>query len=186
LQDGHGKFEALALPHLASAYNLARWLLKDDHAAEDVVQDAFLRALRYFGSFRGQDSDAARPWLLGIVRNACYAWLQDNRGARATVAFDDEIAADETADERPAAMPPEQLVALRQQRERVNQGIASLPPAQREVLILREMEELSYDEIARIAGLPIGTVMSRLSRARALLRAALVDERAGERSLARN
>jgi RNA polymerase sigma-70 factor (ECF subfamily) len=175
LQDRNRQFEAFALPHLSAAYNLARWLLRDDHAAEDVVQEAYLRALRYFASFRGDDSDAARPWLLGIVRNACYAWLRDNRGARESVEFDDALEAAERDDGTAASLPPEQWVALRQQKDRVDAAIAALPPGHREVLVLRELEELSYDEIARVAGIPIGTVMSRLSRARAMLRSALID-----------
>jgi RNA polymerase sigma-70 factor (ECF subfamily) len=180
LQDGNRKFEAIALPHLGSAFNLARWLLKDDQAADDVVQEAYLRALRYFGSFHASDAADARPWLLGIVRNACYAWLRDNRGARASVEYDDEIETGERLDGRPAVLMPDELVALRQQKDRVNKAIAALPVAYREALILRELEEFSYDEIARIAGIPLGTVMSRLSRARSLLRSALASERMHE------
>jgi len=186
LQDRNRQFEALALPHLAAAYNLARWLLRDDHAAEDVVQEAYLRALRYFASFRGQDSDAARPWLLGIVRNACFAWLRDNRGAGEPLEYDEALDTGDGADDGRASPSPEQWLLLRQQKDRVNAAIGSLPAAYREVLILRELEELSYDEIARIAGVPIGTVMSRLSRARASLRAALVDEREPRPTLVRN
>jgi len=139
LQDRNRQFEALALPHLAAAFNLARWLLRDDHAAEDVVQEAYLRALRYFASFRGHDSDAARPWLLGIVRNACYAWLRDNRGAAEPLEYDEALDV-ERADDGRAAPSPEQWLALRQERDRVNAAIAALPAAYREVLILRELE----------------------------------------------
>jgi RNA polymerase sigma factor (sigma-70 family) len=98
LHDRNRKFESIALPHLGSAYNLARWLLRDDQAADDAVQEAYLRALRYFASYRGADADSARPWLLGIVRNACYAWLRDNRGAGTNVEFDDEIDGGERID----------------------------------------------------------------------------------------
>jgi len=174
LHERNRQFETLALPHLDSAYNIARWLLRDEQAADDVVQEAFLRALRYFASFRGTDVTSARPWLLGIVRNACYAWLHDNRGANATVEFDEEIDGVDFA-AGPAADPanPEQLLAAKQQRRSINDAIERLPAPYREVLILREMEELNYEDIARIAGIPAGTVMSRLSRARAMLRTTL-------------
>jgi RNA polymerase sigma-70 factor (ECF subfamily) len=174
LHERNRQFEQFALPHLDAAYNLARWLVRDGHAAEDVVQEAFLRALRYFGSFRGDDADAARPWLLGIVRNVCYAWLRDNRGA-STASFDDEHDGPAAIDEPGTTLEPVQLIALKQDRARVNAALAALPAVFREVLILRELEELPYDAIARIAGIPPGTVMSRLSRARALLRAALAE-----------
>jgi RNA polymerase sigma factor (sigma-70 family) len=172
LQDRARQFEAIALPHLDAAYNLARWLLRNEQAADDVVQEAFLRALRYFGSFHG---DNAKPWLLGIVRNACFTWLQDNRGAGKMLEFDEERDSGEQdlAPER-RIDNPEQLLSRKQDAAALNAAIDSLPAVYREVLILRELEELPYDDIARIAGIPAGTVMSRLSRARALLRAALV------------
>jgi RNA polymerase sigma factor (sigma-70 family) len=172
LQDRARQFEAIALPHLDAAYNLARWLLRSEQAADDVVQEAFLRALLYFGSFRGEN---AKPWLLGIVRNACFTWLRDNRGAERTMDFDEDRDSGEQdlAPER-SSDDPEQLLSRKQDGATLNAAIERLPAAYREVLILRELEELSYDDIARIAGIPAGTVMSRLSRARALLRAALV------------
>jgi RNA polymerase sigma factor (sigma-70 family) len=171
LQDRARQFETIALPHLDAAYNLARWLLRNEQAADDVVQEAYLRALRYFGSFHG---DNAKPWLLGIVRNACFTWLQDNRGGEQMLEFDEERDSGEQdlAPER-SADNPEQLLSRKQDSVALNAAIAGLPGAFREVLILRELEELSYDDIARIVGIPSGTVMSRLSRARALLRAAL-------------
>jgi RNA polymerase sigma factor (sigma-70 family) len=128
--------------------------------------------LRYFGSFHG---DNAKPWLLGIVRNACFTWLQDNRGAEQMLEFDEDRDSGEQdlAPER-SSDNPEQLLSRKQDGAALNAAIESLPAVFREVLILRELEELSYDDIARIVGIPAGTVMSRLSRARALLRAAMV------------
>lgn len=163
------RFEAAVLPHLDAAYNLARWLLRDDQSAQDVVQDAYLRAFRFFDGFRGGD---ARPWLLGIVRNACFDWLGDkNRGH---VEFDEARDSGGTDSEpEPAGNDPQRLLERKLERARVNAAIATLPPLFREVLVLRELEELSYEEIAQVAGIPAGTVMSRLSRARAMLRAAL-------------
>jgi RNA polymerase sigma-70 factor, ECF subfamily len=162
------RFESLALPHLDAAYNLARWLTHNEHDAQDVVQDALVRAMRYIGGLRG---DSARAWLLQIVRHTCYSWLKDNRPAERTL-FDDADDAwhDITA---PAADEP-QAVALRNaDRVQINEAIAALPIAFREVLVLRELEDLSYGEIARIADIPVGTVMSRLSRARSLMRQSL-------------
>lgn len=166
------RFEAAVLPHLDAAYNLARWLLRNDQSAQDVVQEAYLRALRFFDGFRGGD---ARPWLLGIVRNECFTWLRVN--TRDHVEFDEErdSGAIDAAVE-PAAGDPQRLLERKLERAQVNAAIASLPPLFREVLILREIVELSYEEIAKVAGIPAGTVMSRLSRARALLRAALTQE----------
>lgn len=162
------RFERLAVPHLPAAYNLARWLTGNDQDARDVVQDAMLRALHYFASFRG---DLARPWLLQVVRRSCYSWLQANRSAL-LVALDDDDEAGLALAAPPADEP--QAVAMRNaDRARINAALAALPIAFREVLVLRELEDLSYKDIARIADLPIGTVMSRLSRARALMREAL-------------
>lgn len=163
------RFEAAVLPHLDAAYNLARWLLRDEQSAQDVVQESYLRAFKFFDGFRGGD---ARPWLLGIVRNACFTWL--GQSGRDQVEFDEER---DTGSLDPsletAAGNPERLLERKLERAQVNAAIATLPPMFREVLILRELEELSYDEIAQVAGIPVGTVMSRLSRARAMLRAAL-------------
>jgi RNA polymerase sigma-70 factor (ECF subfamily) len=170
------RFEAATLAHLDAAYNLARWLLRDDQSAQDVVQEAYLRAFRFFDSFRGGD---ARPWLLGIVRNACYTWMGESSAARAGVEFDEERDSEAIdASMQHAAESPERLLERKLDRERVNLAIAKLPPIFREVIVLRELEEMSYEEIAQIAGIPAGTVMSRLARARALLRASLT--RAGQ------
>lgn len=164
--------EATLLPHLDAAYNLARWITRDDHDAEDVVQDAFMRAMRYFHAFRGGN---ARGWMLGIVRNTAYSWLEKNRPAE-VVAVDDEQLGDLAAAnaEGTASDGNPEVVLLRSaNRKLVNQAIEALPVAYREVLVMREIEDLSYKEIAEVAGLPIGTVMSRLSRARELLRRAI-------------
>ena len=163
------RFEVAALAHLDASYNLARWLVRDPHAAQDAVQEAYLRALRYYDSFRGDDM---RPWLLGIVRNTCYTWLKQHSQRRDDVEFDDERDGVVSADE-PSASNPEALLVRKQTGEQVNRAIDVLPAVFREVLILRELEELSYEDIAAVADIPLGTVMSRLARARAMLRTSL-------------
>ena len=172
------QFEAAALPHLDAAWNLARWLLRDDQLADDAVQEACLRAFRFFDGLRGE---SARPWLLGIVRNACYDWMRQNRQLADQVEFD-ELRDSEavSAPSSPEAGDPARQWEQRVQGERVNAAIDALPPVYREVIVLRELEELRYEDIARIAGIPLGTVMSRLSRARAMLRESLRDERPGD------
>jgi RNA polymerase sigma-70 factor (ECF subfamily) len=150
------------MPHLNAGYNLARWLARDAHDAEDVVQDACIRALKYIGSLSRAD---ARAWFLTIVRHAFYDWCERNRPAE--IARDDGSAIEAAVDH--AAVDPEQAALRRAESKVLADAVAELPLAFREVLILREMEELSYKEIARIADIPIGTVMSRLARARALL-----------------
>ena len=158
----HSRFEELVLPHLNAAYNLARWLTRDVNDAEDVVQDACVRALKYVGSLNG---GGARAWFLTIVRHAYYDWCKRNRPAE--IARDDGAAIDMAVD--PAAVDPEQAFLSNAESKALADAVAALPLAYREVLILREMEELSYKEIASIADIPIGTVMSRLARARGLL-----------------
>ena len=173
------QFEAAALPHLDAAWNLARWLLRDDQLADDAVQEAYLRAFRFFEGLRGE---SARPWLLGIVRNACYDWMRQNRQLA------DQLEFDELRDSEAVSAPfspsadgdPARQWEQRVQGERVNAAIDALPPVYREVIVLRELEELRYEDIARIAGIPLGTVMSRLSRARSMLRESLRDERPGD------
>jgi len=164
------RFEALVLPHLDAAFNLARWLLRDATAAEDAVQDAALRAFRYIDSLRGDD---ARGWLLGIVRNTCFSALERGRGDREMVEFD-EAGFDAALSEIGRATD-DPTAALEQRRTRtlIDAAIRALSPPLREVIVLREFEELEYAEIARIASVPIGTVMSRLARARERMRAAL-------------
>jgi RNA polymerase sigma-70 factor (ECF subfamily) len=170
-------FESRVLPHLDAAYNLARWLLRSDQAAEDAVQEASMRAFRYIESLRGDD---ARPWLLGIVRNTCFTMLERARNGPELVEFDDaEFEAALGAAEHRASDPG---ACLQRQRARVqiDAAIRALSPPLREVIVLREFEDLDYAEIAKIVGVPIGTVMSRLARARAKLRAALSPTSLGE------
>jgi RNA polymerase sigma-70 factor, ECF subfamily len=162
-RDALRQFEVVALPHLDAAYNLARWMTRNDFDAEDVVQDAMLRALRFIGGFHGRDS---RAWLLAIVRNTCLSWLEKNRPAEIAHDFD-ETQVPEGVAQREAG--PEANVERAQNRQALHLAIAELPIKLREVLILCELEELSYKEIARVVDIPIGTVMSRLSRARAQL-----------------
>jgi RNA polymerase sigma-70 factor, ECF subfamily len=161
----------MALPHLDAAYNLARWCTHDDQDAHDVVQEAYLRALRYFDSFRGEE---VRPWLLQIVRHTCYSWLAKNR-PKDLVSLDDcEDAWREILG--PTAEEPHAIALRNSDRTRINEALAALPVAYREVLVLRELEDLPYRDIARIADIPIGTVMSRLARARGLMRETLSGE----------
>jgi RNA polymerase sigma-70 factor (ECF subfamily) len=160
-------FEERVLPHLDAAYNLARWLLRDERAADDAVQEAALRAFRHFDGLRG---DNAKPWLLGIVRNTCFTMLERRRDSPEDPGFDnDALDALRGADEH-AGSDPAQAESRRRDRLRIDAAIRTLPPPLREVIVLRELEELEYAEIARIAAVPIGTVMSRLSRAREKLR----------------
>ena len=160
-------FEIAVLPHLDAAYNLARWLAGNDHDAQDVAQEASLRAFRYFGSFRG---DNPRAWLLSIVRNAFYTWLRKNRPEKAV-----EIN-DETLDIEDASANAETVNPQFADADAVRRAIAELPVEFREIVILREMEGFSYKEIAELAEVPIGTVMSRLARARKLLQRRLAAE----------
>jgi len=159
------RFEAQILPYLDAANNLARWLARDPVAADDIVQDAMLRAFRAFDGFRGED---AKPWLLAIVRN-CHRTAWDQRRRRASVPLPE--AESEGAREMVAEGPDPETAAISSNVARkLDLMIAMLPEEFRETLILREMEDLTYREIAEITGSPIGTVMSRLARARALLR----------------
>ncbi len=170
-------FEASVIVHLDAAYNLARWLVKDASGADDVVQESCLRAFRYFAGFRGGD---ARPWLLGIVRNTAYTWLRE-RGA---VTFR-EISQDDGFEEKVSGTNeefedgPESVLIQKSEIAVVDAAIAALPVVYREVILLRAHEDMSYEAIAEIADVPIGTVMSRLSRARAMLRQALSDNDGG-------
>jgi RNA polymerase sigma factor (sigma-70 family) len=150
-------FEQVVLPHLDAAFNYARWLTNNDSDAEDVVQDAYLRAFRFFSTLRGTD---ARPWLLAIVRNAWYGRIA---GRKTPGERDDPAALEQVADQ---GVDPEALLMRREAADGVRRAIAALPPDFREVLVLREIEGMSYKEIADVIGAPIGTVMSRLSRAR--------------------
>ena len=158
-------FEQAVLPHLDAAYNLARWLTRNEQNAEDVVQEAYLRAFRFFPSFRGGD---ARTWLMKIVRNTFYTWLQANRPLQDATEFDENLFSHDSR-----AAYPEELVLQNDSSTLVRKALEKLPPNFREVLVLRELEGMSYREIADITGMPVGTVMSSLSRARGCLRQAL-------------
>lgn len=170
-------FEALVLPHLDAAYNLARWLVRDEHVAEDLVQDACLRAYRYFDALRGDD---ARPWLLGIVRNNCYTWLEEQRLRPGEVELDETLAETLPAPQAGPGRDPAARLDDARMKDLVDAAIRALAPPFREVIVLRELEELAYAE-AQIAAIPIGTVMSRLSRARAQLKTALAALKGGDR-----
>jgi RNA polymerase sigma-70 factor (ECF subfamily) len=163
------RFEAQVLPHLDAAYNLARWLTRNEQDAEDVVQEAFVRAMRYFATFKGGE---ARPWLLAIVRNTCWSWLEKNRPADMTTLEPGALEAtlDVVSASAAAEANPEVILLQSANRKLVNQALEELPVAFREVIVMREIEDLSYKEIASIAAIPIGTVMSRLARGRELLR----------------
>jgi len=157
------------LSHLNAAYNLARWLTRNDTDAEDVVQEAYLRAFKHFRSFHGGDS---RPWLLAIVRNTFYTWLQQNRAPERQIPFDEEIHIAE--DDH---LNPEGLLLQKANNQSVRQAIEELPPEFREVIVLRELEGLSYKQIADVTEIPVGTVMSRLARGRKRLEQNLSQSR---------
>jgi RNA polymerase sigma factor (sigma-70 family) len=151
-------FERAVLPYLNSAYNLARWLTQNEHNAEDVIQEACLRAWRSFDTFlAGRDG---RAWFLTIVRNTCFTWLRKSRSSGATIQVEEDFQAPDTSPD------PEALVIKNMNSQMIRHAMEQLPLEYREILILRELEELSYKEIAKIIDIPLGTVMSRLSRAR--------------------
>jgi RNA polymerase sigma-70 factor (ECF subfamily) len=157
------RFEQLVLPHLRAAFNLARWLLRSRADAEDVAQEAMLRAFRFFPGFQGGD---ARAWLLQIVRNTCYTWLEKNRSMELHTEFEEEL--------HQSHLPsPEAAAVARSERERLVQALEALAPRSREAIVLRELEGCSYKEIAAITSVPIGTVMSTLARARERLQQVL-------------
>jgi RNA polymerase sigma-70 factor (ECF subfamily) len=170
------RFETLVLPHLDAAFNLARWLLRDGPSAEDAVQEASMRAFRYIDSLRGDDP---RPWWLGIVRNTCFTMLERRRNGPDMVVLEDaELEVAQGAAER-STSDPAALLEQSHLRARLDAAIRELSPLLREVIVLREFEDLEYAEIASIIAVPIGTVMSRLSRAREKLRAALAPSSMG-------
>jgi RNA polymerase sigma factor (sigma-70 family) len=159
------RFAAAIMPHLDAAYNLARWLVRNGAEAEDLVQEAYLRAWKDFVGFRGADG---RAWLLAIVRNTCYTWLRENRRQESAVEFDEDLHS------KDGEVPePERLFAANVGRQTLETALRELPEEFREVIVLRELEELSYKEISEIADVPVGTVMSRLARARARLQLCL-------------
>jgi RNA polymerase sigma-70 factor, ECF subfamily len=161
-QNPASNFERAIFPHLDAAYNLARWLMRNEQDAQDIAQEAYLRALRFFPGFRGGDP---RAWLLKIVRNTCYTWLHVNRPLQDAAEFDESLFRSDSC-----APNPEEVVLQKDSDTLVRKALEKLPPNFREVIILRELEGMSYREIADITGMPAGTVMSSLSRARGCLR----------------
>ena len=152
------RFEEQISPHLKSAYNLAKWLTRSHEDAEDIVQEAFLRAFSAFEAFRGED---AKPWLLTIVRNTSMTLLKRNRNTRATIGFEESL-----QDQSEHQPDPEEILIISCDRDQVRQALEQLPWEFRETVVLRDMEGLSYKEISATKGVPIGTVMSRVSRGR--------------------
>jgi RNA polymerase sigma-70 factor (ECF subfamily) len=156
-------FEQMVIPHLNAAYNLSRWLTRNGQDAEDIVQQAYLKAFRSFETFQGNDVSEARAWLLTIVRNTCYTWLR-KKGEEPLTEFDEQV---HQAGDRP---PDAEAILVNRAKLRSLQGcIEALPAEFRETIVLRELEELSYKEISAIVRVPVGTVMSRLARARTRL-----------------
>lgn len=165
-------FERQSLAHMDAAYNLAYWLVRDRDDAQDVVQDAYLRAFR---AYDRTNSDDMRPWLLTIVRNVAYRWLSVRKRSANVISFEDAMSVREGDEVQPLDVPSdapsaEDMLMSRADRNLVHDALAELPPAFREVIVLRELEGMSYQEIAGVTGAPIGTVMSRLARARDQLR----------------
>ena len=161
------QFEKAVLPHIDAAYNFARWMMGNQQDAEDMVQEAYLRAFQYFAGFQGENS---RAWLLTIVRNTCYTWLRQNRAQELVMELKDEIAEVDSP-----ASSPELSLQQRVSQQALHSALEKLPDDFRELIILRELEGLSYKEISSVAGIPIGTVMSRLARARHQLRKCLLE-----------
>ncbi len=161
------RFERVILPHMDAAYNLARWLTRNEQDAQDVVQEAYLRAFKFFGGYRGGDS---RAWLLKIVRNTFYSWAQKNRMEHLSQPFNETVHAVESEE-----VGPQAVLIQKADSQLVRRAMEELPTEFREALVLRELEGLTYKEIAEVAGVPLGTVMSRLARARKLLQKSLAD-----------
>lgn len=166
-------FEHVFLPHLDAAYNLARWLTRSEQDAEDIVQEAYLRAFKYFDGFRGTDS---RSWLLAIVRNTCFTWKQHELSRELTIPFEEDAYSDVGESGN-----PEELLMQSISRQELKEALEALPTQFREIIVLRELEDLSYKEIAAITHLPLGTVMSRLARARKRLQHALTGQKSSEK-----
>jgi RNA polymerase sigma factor (sigma-70 family) len=166
-KDKRARFEQTVLPYMDAAYNLARWLTRNEQDAQDMVQEAYLRAFKFFNAFRGVDG---RAWLLTIVRNTCYTWLHQNRAHEITTMFDEEIHSVDSETSNPATL------ALRSaDHQLLREALDELPVEFREVVVLRDLEGFSYKEIADIANIPAGTVMSRLARARERLKQVLCN-----------
>lgn len=163
-------FEEFVLPHLDAAYNLARWITRDGQDAEDIVQEAYLRAFKFFKGFHGENG---RAWLLAIVRNTSYTWLKENRKQESNTPFEEET---HSSDAMSAAMTqqsighnPESVLAHHDELRLLTQALENLPLEFREIVVLRDLEDMSYKEIADVLEIPIGTVMSRIARGRRLL-----------------
>jgi RNA polymerase sigma-70 factor (ECF subfamily) len=159
------RFEQTVLPHMDAAYNFARWLARNEHDAQDITQEAFLRAFRFFDNYHGGN---LRAWLLTIVRNTCYTWLHQNRPADTLEVFDEEMHSSANV-----ASDPEIQVLASADRKTLQHALEELPGIFREVVVLRELEGMSYKEIADVTSVSLGTVMSRLARARTRLRQSL-------------
>ncbi|HVH85156.1 MAG TPA: sigma-70 family RNA polymerase sigma factor [Terriglobales bacterium] len=166
------RFEAVVLPHLDAAYNLARWMTRNASDGEDVAQEAMLRAFRFFDGFRGEDG---RVWLMTIVRNTYLTWIRRQMPQQNSAEFDERVHTDIEA-----ALTPESQLLRQATAEQVRRGIEHLPAEYREVILMRELEQMSYKEIAAITQSPLGTVMSRLSRGRSMLRQLIASERRAE------
>ncbi len=167
------RFEQVVLPHLSAAYNLARWLTRSAHDADDVVQEAYLRAYQFFDGFHGGDG---RAWLLRIVRNTCYTWLEKDRPRQPTTTFDDTLHSAGVAE-----AGPEAPLMASEAGDLLRQALAELPEDFCKAIVLRELEGMSYKEIAAVTGAPIGTVMSRLARAKESLQEGLAQRRPEQR-----
>ncbi len=166
------RFEQTVLPHMDAAVNLARWLLRNPDDAQDVAQESVLRAYRFFSGFRGGD---ARAWLLQIVRNSCYTWLEKRMPSELVTEFNEEL--------HPVPTPDPEMIAMQASgRAKLKAALESLPVRAREVIVLRELEGCSYKEISEVTGIPMGTVMSTLSRAREKLAQILAGNAAKEAS----
>ena len=169
-QERARRFHEAALPHLDDVFTLARYLMRNTHDAEDAVQECFLRALRHFDSYRGP---AMKPWLLAILRTVCNAeFARRSKEEVPTDYASDEALAEEMPMWQEPQTSPEKMMVRQQDTATIRRLVAELPQPFREAIVLREMNNLSYQEIAQVAGVPVGTVMSRLARARAMLRAA--------------
>ena len=165
------RFEALMLPHLDAAYTLARYWTRNEHDAEDIVQDAYLRALKYFDGYRGEGETSARAWLLTIVRNTAHNFRRRGRVDSLTTEFDDTLHTNAAMTDRPSG-----TLERAEAKETLGRALDRLAPEFREVIVLRELQGLSYKEISEVVGVPVGTVMSRLSRARARLQDVLREQ----------
>lgn len=169
MQDKRIHFERVMLPHLDAAYNLAHWLILDEQDTEDVVQEAYMRAFRYFDSFDAERGTDSRSWLLAIVRRSCYSWFQREQTYHLMVPFDEELHSNLSE-----LSNPEALLLHHADLQSLKEALEALPLIFREVIVLRELEGFSYKEIAAIIDLPQGTVMSRLARARKQLQSIFI------------